>query len=224
MSTNLVPVDDQDQLPTIPVLENPYSASDFAEVSGTRFLPRLQLFIAKSGLVTEGKIQMNHFALVMMKDQITDLGLEVNILPINWRPRALDTSDRQNIRSSFKPASELFQEIKGKSSQTNSGCQYGPEYLVWVFAAEQFATFFLGGITTRIEASVFHQLLTKPTTLKSRLIKTEKYTWQSPFGVPCTGNDFKFPSPDRIIEVQQSFLNPSEQTGMEKVEAHVVER
>jgi hypothetical protein len=222
MENELVP--NPESGPLVPIVENPYSEMDFDEVSGTRFLPRLQLFIAKSGAVSEGKIAMNHFGLVTFKDSITDLGLETNILVINWRPRALDTSDRSNIRSSFQPQSELFQEIKAQSAQPNSGCQYGPEYLIWVFQTEQFATFFMGGATTRNEAKMFHQLLTKVATLKSRLIKTEKFTWQSPFAVPCSKNDFTFPTPGKIIETQQEFLNPAEQTGMERVEAKVVDR
>jgi len=214
----------KDSTPLVPIVENPYSAQDFLEVSGTQFLPRLQLFTSKSGPTSEGKIAMNHFGLVSFKDNIIDLGLETNVLVINWRPRALDTSDRSNIRSSFDPKSELFQEIRAKSAVQNSECQFGPEYLLWAFQAEMFCTFFMGGATTRNEAKVFHVLLSRVATMKSRLIKTEKYTWQSPFGVPCTENGFNFPPPEKLIEVQTQFLNASEQPGLEKASSQVVDR
>jgi len=223
---NEIAVQDNNNQPLIPIVENQYSDADFNFVSGTRFLPRLQLFIAKSSAVSEDKIASNHYGLVTFKDSIVDLGSEVTLLVINWRPRALDTSDRQNIRSSFKPESELFQEIKAKSGMSNSGCQYGPEYLIWIPKVDQLATFFLGGATTRNEARMFHTFLTKMVTMKSRMVKTEKYVWQTPVTVPCTIDlsEFKFPTPQRIIEAQTEFLHAPEQSGLERVEARVVDR
>lgn len=199
----------------LPEVTNPYDESYSVVVSGSAFLPRLQLFIAASELVKNGNFPMNHYGLVASKDQVEDLGKEVDVLLLSWRPRALDASDKSNIRASSDVNSDLFKEIQENSKETNSGCMYGPEYLVWVPNREKFATVLFGSISARNEARNVHPLIKKPCTFKSRLIKTPKYSWQSMIVTPCS-TPFMIPTEDIIREVIGEFLQPKELLGAEK--------
>ena len=77
------------------VIAVPQDAGDemFDQIANSgKYLPRLQMFGSKSDAVGAGKIGMAHFGLVTGKDNIQDLGEEVQIVPVYWRPKALDTS------------------------------------------------------------------------------------------------------------------------------------
>jgi hypothetical protein len=204
----------EEMLPSVP---NPYDENYSAVVSGSAFLPRLQLFIANSEMVKNDKIPMNHYGLVSGKDNVDDMGKEVDVLILSWRPRALDASDKSNIRASSDVPSDLFKEIMEKSKETNSGCMYGPEYLIWVPLREKFATVLFGSVSARNEARNVHPLIGKPCTFKSRLIKTPKYSWQSMIVIPCS-TPFMIPEKDVIQEIVEEFLAPKEILGAEKAE------
>jgi hypothetical protein len=228
MSTDL---SRQNDASLVPLVENPYEqdTSVLTSISGSGFLPLLQLCSGKSEAVMEEHVPMNHYAIRRGKEDYVVLEKEIDILIITWRPRALDTSDRSNIRSSFDVKSELFLEIKKKSGETNSGCQFGPEYLVWIPSERIFATFYMGSKTARNESRKVHQLCTNregkfvggPITLKSRgLSNTSGQKWQAPLATRCS-TPFDVPDEEMAIEMQTDFLAPREQPGAEKIKADV---
>lgn len=220
-------------------LDNQYSLDDFNLVAKTSFLPRLQLCTAASEVVKNEQVSMNNFAIIppQKADPIV-LGKEVDVLLVNWRIHALDLSDRENIRSSFQPKSELFQEIKATadSKVPNNGCMYGPEYLIYVPQEKMWVTFFMGGETTRNEARNVHSFAYRkdpgeetakfhvtPITLKSRRIEGKNNTWWSPFATKCS-TPFDLPSTEECLSMQQEFLNTKEVTGLEKAEPEEITR
>ena len=207
--------ENEEMLPSIP---NPYDEVYSAVVSGSAFLPRLQLFIANSAMVKEDKIAQNHYGLVIGKDQVDNLGKEVDVLLLSWRPRALDASDKSNIRASSDVTSDLFKEIQENSKEKDSGCLYGPEFLIYIPAREKFATVLFGSISARNEARNVQPLIGKPCTFKSRLIKTPKYSWQSMIVTPCS-TPFMVPTKETMQEVIEEFLQPKEVTGAERAES-----
>ena len=73
------------------------SDEDFKAVaSGSAgFLPRLQLFSGNSDMTKRGKIPIAHYGLVTGRDSVDDLGPEVEILPVSWRPKAMRLTDDQ---------------------------------------------------------------------------------------------------------------------------------
>lgn len=205
----------------LPDLVNQFDDQYDQVASAGGFLPRMQLFIANSALVKESKIPMNHYGLVAAKDNVDDLGKEVDVLLIAWRPRALDTSDKNNIRASSIIASELFQEIKEKSGETNSGCLFGPEFLIWIPSRDKFAGILFGSKSARMEARNVQQFIQKPCTFKSRLIKTSAYSWQAMVVSGCS-SPMEIPIKEKLLEVADDFLNNAKEiTGAEKVEAAV---
>jgi hypothetical protein len=219
MTQELVPFEPKETL--LPGTVNPYAEMYDAVASQGGFLPRLQLFISQSEMVKSEKIQMNHYGLVTGKDQIDDLGREVDVLLIAWRPRALDASDKSNIRASSDMEGDLFKEIQTKSLEVNSGCMYGPEFLVWIPIREKFATVLFGSKSARNEARNVQQYIEKPCTFKSRLIKTPAYSWQAMLVTACS-TPFDIPTTDKMVEVVNDFLTPKEIVGAEKVEETAV--
>ncbi len=221
-SQELVAYDSNEEL--LPGIVNPYQDQIADVMGGGGFLPRLQLFIANSQPVKEDKIAMNHYGLVTGKDQIDDLGREVDILLMCYRPRALDVSDKENIRASSIVGSDLFNEIQDRADNVaNSGCMYGPEYLVYLPVRGKFATILFGSKTSRNEAKNAHQYVGKPCTFKSRLITTPKYSWQAMLVTACS-TPFDHPTREVMVEQAKVFLEPKEITGAEKVEEEATSR
>jgi hypothetical protein len=212
---DLRPYDSNESL--LPDLANPYDDQYDKVASVGGLLPRLQLFISSSEMVKTEKIGQNRYGLVTGKDQITDLGKEVDVLILTWRPRALDTSDRSNIRASSDINSDLFKDIQEKAGEQNSGCLYGPEFLLYVPMAEKFATCLFGSKTARNEARSVQAFIGKPATFKSRLIKTNEYSWQAMMIVGCS-TPFDIPTKQVMQEVCEEFLHPKEVSGAEKAE------
>jgi len=173
-------------------------------VTSGDYLPRLQLMTSNSEIVKDGKFKMNHYALV--KDQnYTDLGDQIDVLLIEWRPKAIEIEEQ--ILAVYDPDDTEFQRIQVESGKKDTGCMYGPEFLVWIPKAEEFATFFMGSKSSRRESSNVRALLKKAGTLKSKKITTPQYTWYTPIIEKCA-SAFDVPEQDLIIEQWEKFTNP----------------
>lgn len=173
-------------------------------VTSGDYLARLQLMTSNSEKVKDGEFPMNHYALV--KDQnFKDLGEAVDILLIEWRPKAIEIGEQ--ILAVYDPDNGEFQRIQTESAGKDTGCMYGPEFLVWIPKAETFATFFMGSKSSRREAASVRALLKKAGTLKSKKITTPSFTWYSPVIEKCT-SAFDVPNQDDIMEEWTKFTNP----------------
>lgn len=193
----------------------------FNAVASASYLPRLTLYGANSEAVKEAKIPMAHYGLARSKDQIDDLTKEVVVVVIAWRPKALDMSG-DPIISNYNPSSLEFKRISLKSGEKNSGCMYGPEFLVYVPAAKAFATFFFGSKTARREAPNMKGLMGCAALCKAQLIKTTDYSWHGPVITPCS-QSVELPDPESVREEAQKFNNPPE-SEIEKIEETVSDR
>lgn len=150
------------------------------------FLPRLQLFGGNSDAVKKQQIPIAHYGLVRGKDTIEDLGAEVDVLVVCGRPKALRIADDGTIVTKFDPNDDQFKKIMEDSNIQDSGCMYGPEFMLYVPDAQSFATFFMSSKTARRVAAAVHQRVRKAATLKAELIETKKYSWHGPVCVPCS--------------------------------------
>lgn len=202
MSNQLVPQD---------LVEGPLS-KDFADVTaGAEYLPRLQLYGSKSDAVAEGKIGQGRYGLV--KDtEITDLGDEINVIVVSWRPKAVDVGgDAPLIIHNAGDA--LFNEIKKKSFVRDSGCMYGPEFLVWIPSAGTFATYHMNSKTARREAKKMEPLLGCSATFKCKLIDppNSRHKWHGPVILPCS-TPVEAPPEAETRRQWSLFQNPPEPT------------
>lgn len=176
----------------------------FNKMKSGDFLPRLQLMTANSDKCKSGEFTINHYAFI--RDQnFQDLGETVDVLIITWRPKALEIGDE--VLSVFDPEHEEFARIQEKSAEANSGCMYGPEFLVYIPQINEFATFFCGSKSSRREAPNIRALMTKPATLKSRYVETKKYKWYTPAVTPCS-TPFNPPDMEALKKVVDKFNNP----------------
>jgi len=178
------------------------------------WLPRLQLMTSNSEKCKDGSFPVNNYALVDGSN-FTDLGQSVDVLVITWRPKAIEMGEE--IITVYDPKNPLFEKIQLKSDEKDSGCMFGIEFLVWVAAQKQFATFFMGSKSSRREAPNVKALLRKAATLKSHLIEGKKYKWQSPCVTPCS-TPFDTPEIDALKEEVNKFNNPPE-TDVQTVDA-----
>lgn len=185
-----------------------YSDDDFAlATKAGSFLPRLQLMTSNSDQCkkTDG-FPVNHYALVRGKN-LQDLGIEVDVLVVEWRPKALEMGD--SIITEFDPNSDEFKRIQDKTDEKDSNCMFGPEYLVFIPTIMEWATFFMGSKSSRNESGNMRTRLQKAATLKGQELSNKNFTWYSPSVGPCS-TPFEVPSQEDIMEQRDTFLNPPE--------------
>lgn len=173
------------------------------------FLPRLQLFGGNSDACKKGQIPIAHYGLVSGKDTVEDLGKEVDIIVICARAKALRIGDDGTIITKHDPNNEEFKKIMEDSNVQDSGCMYGPEFMVYVPSSGKFATFFMSSKTARRVAGAVHARLRKAATLKAELIETKKYKWHGPVCTPCS-TPMVAPSGDDIAAAIKKFLAAKE--------------
>lgn len=206
--------DEQKSLVTIDTSKSSIQASQdggdiaaFAKtVASGDYLPRLQLMSASSDKCKTGDFPINHYALIRDQNFI-DLGMDIDVLVIAWRPKALEIGEE--LISSFDPESTTFKSIQERSAQQNSGCMFGPEFLMWVPDQQAFATFFMGSKSARKEAPNVHGKLQNSGTLSSKLIETKRYKWQTPIMKGCS-TPFDMPDQEAMQKEVDKFLSPKE--------------
>jgi len=191
-----------------------YDDSVFKETTKSGdYLPRLQLMTSASEKCKSGEFPINHYALI--RDQnFDDLGEAIDLLVVTWRPKALEIGEE--VVSVFDPEHAEFKRIQDKSSEADSGCMYGPEYLMYIPAKKMFATFFCGSKSARREAPNIQNKLGQAATLKAKKIETKKYTWFAPSCTICS-TPFEAPDTEELKKAVEKFNNPPA-TSVEVVE------
>jgi len=189
-----------------------YDDKTFDGMSSSTFLPRLQLMSASSDMCKQGKFPINHYAQITGQTY-TDVGAEVDVLVIAWRPKAMKIGE--DIIVSHNPDCELFKQIERESEGKDSGCMYGPEFLVYIASTKKFATLFLGSKSARREGNNVRARLGKAATMKSQFIEWKSYKWQAPTCIACN-TPFDLPSTEEIVAEAEKFNNPTEGVEQEK--------
>jgi hypothetical protein len=200
-----------DQLPVpsdMPVAKYADDKSFDIVASGSGFLPRVQLFGGSSGPCKEGKIGIGRFGLVPNKDTIHDLTQQFDCLVIAWRPKAMRIGGG-TVHVVYNPQSEDFKKIQNEADVQDSGCMFGPEFLLVING--KFCTLFMSSKTMRREAPNLRTLVGGAATIAARLIKTQRYTWHGPAVSKCSTPLTNLPTVEEIKEQAQKFGNPPEQ-------------
>jgi hypothetical protein len=194
---------------------------------GAEFLGRLQLF-GKGKYVDKGLVRPGHYGIPVSADEVIDLGPTVDILPLARRPKAIDMSDKPVI-SVFDENDPEFARIRAQSEVKNSGCQFGPSFLVIERSTGRPLEFFLGAPTHRPEAKKIYPYLPLtqadidrekaagndvsqmephgplPLTLKSKYIERE-FSWYVPVVLECSTPFTKLPKMEVIMKEIRKFL------------------
>jgi len=194
-----------------------------AEVSkGSDFLPRLQL-ITKGKYVDTGKIAPGHWGVPLTGgEEIEDLGEKIDIIPLDARPKALDVADKEAIISVYDTRDPEFQRIK--NAPKNTGCMWGPSFLVLERSTGKMYELFFGNASGRSEAGKLRPFLPSkdspspsPASLGIRYKKMPDYGWHVPVVTKCSEpfDPSNCPDDAAITKEVERFRNPSK--GTEKV-------
>jgi len=230
MSNELVPVD-LSQLPSTQL----GSDDAFADLAkGGDFLARLQLY-SKGSAVDQQLIAPGHWGIPESAEDITDLGESIDVLPLARRPKALDMNDRDAVIAAYDMESDEFKRIMAAAQGKDSGCMYGPSFLVIERSTGRFLEYFCGTKSTRSEAKKIYPFLPLtpgdieargldgvdphgplPVTLRVKYIK-KKFSWHAPVVIKCSTPFQQLPMPAVIVKQVQDFINPKEPT-VEKVD------
>ncbi len=189
------------------VTSNQFDMDTFKEVTKAGdWLSRLQLFGSNSDAVKKGLIPMAHYGIVGRKDDIRDLGSEVSVIPINWRPLALSFGDE--IINVYDRSDPLFAEIQAKSEEKDSDCVFGPQFLIWLPTEREFVLYHMNSKTSRGEAPKVLKLIGKHATAKAKYIETKSYSWHGPQFIPNPLPPVALPDNDKLLQEVEKFRNP----------------
>lgn len=206
----------------IPVDESKYGSMEvFENMSSASYLSRIQLFGANSAPVQEGKFPMAHYGLVLQKDSIIDLGTSFDALIVGRRPKAMKVGAAgEKPISYYNPEDQNFIKVQQDSEIQNSGCMFGPEFLLYLPAQKKFALNFMSSKTARRASKDVHPLLGKWATFSAKLIVTSKYRWHGPTCTMCS-TPYDIPSDQELNKQKLAFNNPPDE--VEEVEETVAD-
>jgi len=180
-----------------------------ATTSSKSYLSRLQLMTSNSEKCKSGEFPINHWARVADSDH-RDLGENVDILIVAWRPLAIENTPEGEFLSCYDPESEEFARIQKIADKPGlNGCMYGPQFLVWVPSQEEFMSMLCGSKTARRASTSVKALMQNAGTLGSQKIEGKDFTW---FGMTCQActTPFEMPSEEECRAVMTEFANPPE--------------
>jgi hypothetical protein len=158
-------------------------------------------------------------------EEIDDLGEKIDIVPFSYRPKALDVSDREAIITVFDVKDPEFQRIK--NAPKNTGCMWGPSFLVMERSTGKLYELFFGNISGRTESGKLKPFLPSEAnkgqpsaaSLGIRYKKMPDYGWHLPVITKCSEPfdpaNVKF-TEEQLNQEIEKFLNPEK--GAEKVD------
>lgn len=198
-------------------------------VAGSTFLARLQLFQASSGPCKKGKIPIGTYAVVRGKDTIVHLlGDDVSAYCASWRPKAIRILVGGKLEIQYNPNNQKFKKIEIDSAVKDSGCMWGPEYLLYIPAVNEFVTCHFNNPTMRQAASGMLPNVGKAITLRVEYIDKGKHSWHGPVPLMCSTplNVTIDPEAFRVELANQrdKFNNPKEEEELEDAPADTEDR
>jgi hypothetical protein len=180
------------------------------------YLPRLTQFTDASAVVKKRELTVG-FYLVSGKDDRVPLGEDVDVVPISWRFKALDTSAGKPV-SSTDPNSDLFKSIAARAKGANSNCQAGIEFLVWIPAVAKFGTYLMGSKTALKEAAKLKPFLGCAVQIKTHTYENDQNIWQGPKVFEASVPPTVLPDAQLLADTNERFLNPPAEEAPEAVE------
>ena len=199
------------------------SDDQFADLAkGGDYIGRLQLF-TKGEAVNKGLVLPGHYGIPVSKDEVENLGVSVDIVPLARRQKAIDMSDLDAVVSVYDRNDAEFQRIETASTASDSHCMFGVSFLVYERSTERFLELFFGTKSTRPEAKKLYPFLPltpadiqarklneeprapRPVTLTVKLAKNKNGSWHVPVVTMCSV-PVKLPNVDRLNKEILSFL------------------
>lgn len=201
-------------LTTASLTNLPSVAVDLTEYAGENsFLPRIQLMTFVTGHVKDGNIEAGHYGVPRGEGDVQDLGTEIDLLPLAVRNKALDTTLDPPL-AVYDAQTEEYQRIKALSGEKDSGCMFGPSFLVLERNTGELFELFLGNKSGRQEAGkmapylpvsedqakAFGVEVKEPTpfTLRNKVVSRPRQSWHVPVVGKCSTPFNSLPDLERI--------------------------
>lgn len=142
------------------------------------YLPYIKLCGASTNEAKEGKVPVGHFALILGKDNLVDLGPEFPCGLVSWRPKA--SVYKPEVRVCYDEEHPDFNKIADDPDGN-----HGPEFLIWLPEQKRWACLHLNNPTGRRESPNFIAVVEDGSSdgtckIASRLIDNGKYKWHGP--------------------------------------------
>lgn len=200
-----------------------YEEQDAAGLVGGTFLPRLQVCGSNTEAVKMGLVPVGVWG-VVQGDKCIDLGKEIDVLMVAWRPQAIKidkSGGTSKVFSFFQRDSIGFKKVMADSAVDNRNNLWGVQLLVWLPMKRLFAGFFLCSDSSRNEAPNYLGLMSKAgeeqgckfgmakATFKLKLLKNAKGSWHNGYPDPCTTPLETMPDQASLTEAVNTFMNPS---------------
>ena len=182
---------------TLPVAITEKEAAE--EIKGGDWLPRIQINDPGSDLTQQDIVKGGNFALIYSKDEAEDLTSEFDCIVMDATWKALDLSSQDEPMSVFDKDTDEFKRIAEQSEIRDSGCMWGMEFLIWISSIGKYATYFCSNKTARRESKNINRLVGHPATLRTKYIKTKKYSWYGPKVTACS-TPFDIPAKDDLVK------------------------
>lgn len=196
------------------------------------YAPRLQLIsTGTSGIAMKKQAQVGNFAIVD-GDRVEDVGDSHVIIPLARLDKAVDTSGDSAVVA-FGQDNPEFQSIAARCDRDgfDSGCMYGPVFLVFHVGTCQFLEIYLNNKSGRLEAERINTYLPiskeaaeqygvdarapAPVSLSSKLIPAKgkrRNSWYVPVAEdgPATLNVETPPSPEELQKACGNFIKQAQ--------------
>ena len=188
------------------------------------YAARLQL-VSKGKLVDSGKVRPGSFA-VVDGENVTDLGPSVDCIPLACLDKALDVSGEE-VSVAFGKDNPEYQRIAEAAGQPDSGCMFGPVYLLFERTTGSFLELFFNNKSGRIVADRLGALLPiskaaaeahgvearapQAANVSSKYIEKGRYAWFAPEITKAEGVSFDNPpSAEALTKAVVNFLKQGE--------------
>lgn len=162
------------------------SLAEFREIAqSSSFLARIQLY-TKGKPIDTGLIQPGRYG-IPTGDEIEDLGVEIDVIPLSWRSKAIDMSDRDAVIVNYDSSSDEYRRIKAAAEAGgDSHCMYGPTFLVFERSTGKLYEFFFGNPTMRRESSKLLGFCPISPKMAEEILEQTGKTVESRGPLPCT--------------------------------------
>lgn len=204
---------------------NDHIARKKEEPQERTFARSLRLAV-KGQLVDEDGVQPGAYA-IKDSDDVEVLGKEVDVIPLTYIDKAVDRSG-EDVEMAFGKGNAAYQDIAKRCDDGgfDSGCMYGPVFLVFERTTGEFLEIFCNNKSMQREAKVLfnalpvtkaqaekHGIDAKPPTpvlLGSKYLKDAKYPRQVPVWKASKATFDNPPSTEATIAAINNFLKQAE--------------
>jgi hypothetical protein len=180
-------------------------------VKGVEFHPRIQFFSDQATICKKKQFPANHFALVVKKDEMKDLGESFVCMPLGYRYKALDFREKGKVRSFYDPKSPDFLAVKEEAERKRppgekSQCMAGVEFLLYV-QNHGYATLLCSSASLKKVAKKLFAMVKQYVQFGHRLVESGSFIYEAP-DVSSFSGSFDIADP-KLVKIVTDFINQS---------------